>query len=282
MKVLIFGHHGQLGSELVKTFGYNHEVIGCSKRDADITDQKAVQQAVNHFEPHCIMNAAAYTQVEAAESNVTEAFAVNAMGAFYIAQAAQRCEAVLVQISTDYVFNGAQPHFVETDRPQPLNVYGASKLSGEQLVMIANKRHYIVRTSALFGEQNPKSSPNFVDRVLISAQKKIEINMVDDLVTSPTYVVDLAKAISGIVDKESPFGTYHITNHGSCSWYEFARSIINIAGLKLKIQPIRTCESQSRIVRPQSSILRSSRNIVLPTWQDAIRRYLKNKSILYP
>ena len=282
MKVLIFGHRGQLGSELATTFRNNHEVIGFSSQDVDITDQEAVKRAVDQFKPHCILNAAAYTQVESAESDAAGAYAVNALGAYYIARAAQRCEAALVQISTDYVFDGAQPYFIETDYPRPLNVYGASKLAGEQLVKIACSRHYIVRTSALFGKRHSKQSPNFVDRMLESARQKCDIKMVDDQFTAPTYVVDLAKAIYDLLKKESPFGVYHITNQGSCSWYEFARYIINTVGIISKVRPIRTCESPSFIVRPRSSILISNRKIILPSWQNAIQRYLISNCILHP
>ena len=275
MKVLIFGHRGQLGSELATTFRNNHEVIGFSSQEVDITNQEAVKWTVDQFKPHCILNAAAYTQVESAESDAAGAYAVNALGAYYIARAAQRCEAALVQISTDYVFDGAQPYFIETDYPRPLNVYGASKLAGEQLVKVAGIKHYIVRTSALFGKQQGRKPLNFVDRLLESARQKCDIRMVDDQFTAPTYAVDLAKAIFDLLKKESPFGVHHITNQGSCSWYEFAKYILNAAGLPSKVQPIRTSESLSVVARPHSSILQSNHKIVLPSWQDAIKRYIK-------
>ena len=276
MRLLILGHYGQLGSELLDTFKNTHEVKGLDIHDIDITKQQVVNNICSQFRPHCIINAAAYTQVEAAESDALKAYKVNALGAYYIAQQANELNAIFVQISTDYVFGNTKSRYIETDYPCPLNVYGASKLAGEQLVKIACNRHYIIRTSALFGKQKSGQNPNFVEKMLTLSKRKLDISIVNDQFTSPTYVVDLAKAIYNLLEKKSPFGVYHITNKGSCSWYEFAKYILNAAGINVKVKPIQSSESPSVIVRPRSSILRSVHNNILPPWEDAIERYVKD------
>tara|TARA_B100000315_G_scaffold157285_2_gene145889 strand:- start:1810 stop:2658 length:849 start_codon:yes stop_codon:yes gene_type:complete len=276
MRVLILGGHGQLGSKLISIFKSDHELLSFGHQEVDITDEYAVEQAFVKYKPHYVLNAAANTQVEANESNASAAYAVNAIGAYYVALAAHRYKAVVVHISTDYVFDGKRSYYVETDFPSPLNIYGASKLAGEQLVAIANKRHYIVRTSALFGEKQVGSPPNFVDFVVLSARNKNNIKMVNDQYTTPTYTDDLGKAIYDLLEQELPFGIYHITNKGSCSWYEFALHILKEAEITYKIQPIKSSESPSEIVRPRSSILRSNYSFDLPSWKNAVKRYLNN------
>ena len=276
MRVLIFGRHGQLGSTLTNIFKRNHKVLSLGHQEVDITDQYVVEQAFVKHKPQYVLNAAANTQVEANESDAFGAYAVNAIGAYYVSLAAHRHKAVVVHISTDYVFDGKRSYYVETDSPSPLNIYGASKLAGEQLVAIANKHHYIVRTSALFGDKQVGSPPNFVDLVISSALNKNNIKMVNDQYTTPTYTADLGKAIYDLLEEELPFGIYHIINNGSCSWYEFALYILKEAGITYKIQPIKSSESSSNIVRPRSSILRSNYSFDLPSWEDAVKRYLFN------
>jgi dTDP-4-dehydrorhamnose reductase len=276
MRVLIFGRHGQLGSTLTNIFKKNHKVLSLGHHKVDITDQYVVEQAFVKHKPQYVLNAAANTQVEANESDAFGAYAVNAIGAYYVSLAAHRHKAVVVHISTDYVFDGKRSYYVETDSPSPLNIYGASKLAGEQLVAIANKHHYIVRTSALFGDKQVGSPPNFVDLVISSARNKNNIKMVNDQYTTPTYTADLGKAIYDLLEEELPFGIYHIINNGSCSWYEFALYILKEAGITYKIQPIKSSESSSNIVRPRSSILRSNYSFDLPSWEDAVKRYLFN------
>ena len=274
MRILLFGHKGQLGSGLLNTLKSTHEVMGLDIDDIDISNKKAVDQACRKTKPHCILNAAAYTQVESAETDALRSFEVNALGAYHVAQAAQEVEATLVQISTDYVFGNTRSWYVETDTPYPLNVYGASKLAGEQLVKIACSSLYIVRTSALFGKQRNEKHPNFVKRMLTLAREKREIRVVNDQFATPTYVVDLAKAIYNLLERRPPFGIYHITNKGSCSWYEFARYVLDVAGVESEVQPIKSSQSGSNIDRPRSSILRTKYDIILPTWEDAVKRYL--------
>ena len=276
MRVLIFGRHGQLGSTLTNIFKKNHKVLSLGHQEVDITDQYVVEQAFVKHKPQYVLNGAANTQVEASESDAFGAYAVNAIGAYYVSLAAHRHKAVVVHISTDYVFDGKRSYYFETDSPSPLNIYGASKLAGEQLVMIANKHHYIVRTSALFGDKQVGSPPNFVDLVISSALNKNNIKMVNDQYTSPTYTEDIGKAIYDLLEEELPFGIYHIKNNGSCSWYEFALYILKEAGITYKIQPIKSSESSSNIVRPRSSILRSNYNFDLPSWENAVKRYLLN------
>jgi len=205
------------------------------------------------------------------------------LGAFYVAKAAQTIGATVVYISTDYVFDGLKKYFTEKDTPNPLNVYGSSKLAGEYLTKIANPKNYIIRTSALFGKgKGPKG--NFVSRLLDKARSGMEIKMVNDQFTSPTYTVDLAKTIQKIIRKKLPYGVYHITNQGSASWYGFGKEIIKLMKINSKIVGIKTDMSSSGIKRPMYSVLinhnLNQKKISLPSWQNSLARYLKEEDLI--
>lgn len=279
-KILIFGALGQLGHDLVNEFSNNYQVIGLDRKEADITDNKAVIDIIQKNKPDIIINAAAYTKVEDSELNPQTAYEVNALGSFYLAKAAESLKSKFVLISTDYVFDGVKRSYNEKDCPNPINVYGASKLSGEQLAMIACSNFLIIRTSALFGNQCSKQKLNFVDLMLKLANSQKEIRVVNDQYTKPTYTIDLSKKIKELIDKSAPSGIYHITNNGCCSWFDYAKEIIYCKGLTTKVVAIKTKESNTRIKRPKSPILNNGAikkiNLeILPSWRNALRRYLK-------
>lgn len=277
MKLLITGSKGQLGIELLKQLTGNHEVqlIDTDLDNLDITNQKQVFSLMEKEKPDAIINCAAYTNVDSCETNESNAFKVNAVGARNMASAAYKLNAKIVQVSTDYVFDGTgSTPKREYESTNPVSVYGKSKELGELLVRQTNPRHFIVRTAWLYGEGN-----NFVRTMLKLAQDKKEIGVVKDQFGSPTSTVDLAKCIINLIHTES-YGTYHATCEGQCSWYDFARKIFEIKGLDIKVNPITSEELNRPAPRPKFSVLdnfmlkliglNSFRN-----WEEAIEEYLE-------
>ncbi|HDP70188.1 MAG TPA: dTDP-4-dehydrorhamnose reductase, partial [Actinobacteria bacterium] len=212
-----------LGSDLVKVlslptgrYGSEHDIVGLSHRELDITNKKDVDICISNNKPDMVIHAAAYTDVDGCESNRDLAFKVNAEGAKNVASACRVIGSAMVYISTDYVFNGIKnAPYMEEDKTFSTNTYGESKLLGEEHVSSILKDYYIVRTSWLFG----KNGKNFVETILRLAREKDELRIVNDQVGSPTYTFDLAKAIKVLISKRS-FGCYHVSNQGFCSWYD--------------------------------------------------------------
>ena len=281
-KVLIFGSEGQLGFDLTRVFGNDYKVFALNRANVDITNAKAVSEIIAKDKPELILNAAAYNKVEAAEADSDEAFQVNKLAVGNMAKAAAEIGAVFIQVSSDYVFDGSKDFFIETDAPNPLNVYGASKLGGEELVKASGAKYYLIRTSSVFGVKSAKQKMNFVDTMIARAKEGQVLEVVNDQIMSPTYSFDLAGKIKELIEKPSPYGIYHITNQGSCSWYEFAIKILELMNLKTNIIAINTQESGAKVNRPKKSILKSSALekaglAPMPTWQNALQRYLKEK-----
>ena len=220
MKVLITGSNGQLGLELSRQFKkYSNEftIIETDIHNLDISNRSEVFQFVNQEKPNIIINCAALTNVDLCESEEVKAFQINAIGAQNLSSAANKVGAAIMQVSTDYVFDGRSNIPIRETHPiNPINFYGKSKALGEILVRETNPRHYIVRTAWLYGEGN-----NFVKTMLKMAKEHKEINVVQDQIGSPTSTVDLAACMISLLETES-YGTYHATCEGSCSWYEFA------------------------------------------------------------
>lgn len=230
MKLLVIGAEGQLGSEVAALAEGRHAVTGVGREDCDITDLNSLREVVRGCLPDGIVNAAAYTDVDGCEANRLRAFRVNALGARNVAIAARECGAKLIHVSTDYVFSGEKgAPYHEFDEPHPINLYGQSKLLGEQLVKEQTSCFFIVRTSWLYGSHGK----NFVNTMLRLAREKAELNVVDDQRGSPTYAKDLAAQISTLLDTDL-FGTYHAAGHGECSWFEFALEIFRNAGHRVE------------------------------------------------
>lgn len=237
-KILVTGANGQIGRHLVKRLKGNTTLLATDKQALDITNRQAVFTTVQNFQPDVIINAAAYTQVDKAESEPEQAMAVNADGAKYLAQAAQSIGAVLLHISTDYVFDGTKKTpYTETDIPNPINVYGKSKLAGEQAVTAACEKNVIVRTSWVFSEYGN----NFVKTILRLAQTQDAIEVVSDQIGGPTYAGDIAKlliAMAGTIvgSVEFNYGVYHYCGTPYVSRYEFAKTILAQSGRKGVLQ----------------------------------------------
>lgn len=257
MKILITGAAGMLGTDLQKALGPQHELIPTDVigdvRFLDVTDTQQVFGAVDECRPDLVVHAAAYTDVDGCERGPDKAFYVNALGTWNVAAACWQSNSALVYISTDFVFDGEKGEpYTEYDRPNPLGHYGASKLAGEEHVRTLCACHYIVRTAWLYGEHG-KSFPS---AILNAAREKKELKVVADQVGSPTLTADLATVIRDLI--ESPlYGTYHVTNKGSCSWHDFAKRILQLAGINdVEVKPIRAEEWPSPTKRPKYSVLR--------------------------
>ena len=276
MRVLVTGATGMLGRALLPVLQKRHHVIGLGSADCDIRDANAVSETVCRHRPELVINLAAYSDVDGCETDVDRAHDVNGTGAGNVARACREAGAAMVHISTDYVFDGSKsgPYF-ENDLPNPINAYGRSKLLGEQLVMASLDRHFIVRTSWLFG----RHGKNFVDTILRIAQRLSELRVVDDQRGAPTYTCDLADSLAELITTTN-YSIYHATAAGDCSWFEFAQSIIELsqtAGVKLL--PVSSQEYVRPARRPANSVLANRRlselNLRLaPHWKDGLRRYL--------
>ena len=277
MKVLVTGAGGQLGYDVCKALiAQNVENKGVDIADFDITDAKAAHDHIEDYQPDAVIHCSAWTAVDKAEDEPDKVRAVNTEGTRNIALACREIGAKMLYISTDYVFPGSGERYYEPDDPTgPLGVYGETKLGGELAVRELLERYFIVRISWVFGE----NGNNFVKTMLRLAETRTEVSVVSDQIGSPTYTADLAPLLCDMIATEK-YGVYHATNEGICSWAEFAREIFRLAGKDVKVHPILTSDYPTRAVRPLNS--RMSKDKLeqmgfsrLPSWQDALGRYLK-------
>ncbi|HKT88442.1 MAG TPA: dTDP-4-dehydrorhamnose reductase [Candidatus Sulfotelmatobacter sp.] len=277
MRVLIFGATGLLGKALVREWG-GDEVTGLSSRDVDIRDGSQVQRTVSAIRPDWIVLSAAYTDVDGCESKPELVFSVNRDGPVHVAKAAKEVGAKLLFLSSDYVFDGQKTSPYETDdRRNPQSVYGRSKAEAEVGLLETLPECCIARTSWLFGS----GGKCFPDTILKIAASRPALDVVDDQRGSPTYSVDLARAIVQLCRKNA-HGIVHVTNSGNCTWYEFAREIIADAGLPTEVRPT-TSERMARPApRPAYSVLSATSlhryGIEMPSWKDALKRYLQERA----
>ncbi len=276
VRILITGSNGMLGRDLSALLCARHEVRGADLPGVDITNLRLVRGAIPGTGLDAVIHTAAFTAVDDCERRPEFAFQVNAEGTRNVAIACREFSVPLCYISTDYVFDGRKPApYVENDGPNPLNVYGASKLQGEKYVAELLPAAWIVRTSWLFGPLGK----NFVRTILERARQGNPLRVVDDQFGAPTYTVDLAEILEWIVMKGKA-GIYHATNHGYCSWFEFAGEILRQAGLShIPLAAIPTLASDRPALRPRNSRLAHTRLEseglgLLPPWQDALKRYL--------
>ena len=282
MKVAVTGAKGQLGSDLCRAL-HDFEVIPFTHADIEIGDMASVREAMVKHKPAVIINTAAYVRVDDCEDEGERASRVNALGARNVAVVAQELGAKLVQISTDYVFGGEAElrttPYTEFDTPIPLNIYGKSKLVGENLVCHFCLRHFVIRASALFGVAGSSGKGgNFIETMLRLGGERDELRVVSDQVFSPTYTADMARKIAQLVTTEY-YGIFHITNRGACSWYEFTAEILRLAGLKTAVVPITSNQYPQKAPRPRYSVLDNYHLRLLGMddmrpWQEALEDYL--------
>ncbi len=285
MKVAVVGAEGQLGSDLCRQLA-SVELVPLTHAQIEVSDMGSVRQALVKHHPAVVINTAAFHRVDDCESSQDKAFLVNALGARNVAVVSQELGAKLVFVSTDYIFGGeGEPHaapYTEFDIPVPLNLYGKSKLAGENLVQHLCSRHFIIRTSGLFGVAGSSGKGgNFVETMLRLAKERAELSVVNDQVFSPTYTDDLAKKIVQLIDTEY-YGVFHVTNSGACSWYEFTKEILKLAGLNTPVLPITSDQYPQKASRPRFSVLDNYQLRLLQmddmrSWQEALEDYMREK-----
>ena len=274
MKILITGASGMLGYDLQETLK-NHELILFNSKTLDITNKQIVNEKIGKIEPDIVINAAAYTNVDACEKNYDDAYKVNALGPKNLAKVCKELDIPLVHISTDYVFNGEKnTPLKEEDEIGPKTAYGKTKLEGEIFIQETCNKYFIIRTAWLYG----CNGNNFVKTMLELAKNNNEINVVNDQVGSPTYTFDLAIAISKIIETDD-YGSYHLTNSGSCSWYEFSKEIFKLSNINIKVNPVSTEEFPRPAPRPKYSVLSDEKWInkgfkPLRNYKEALKDYL--------
>ncbi|MCI7260038.1 MAG: dTDP-4-dehydrorhamnose reductase [Selenomonas sp.] len=277
MKVLVTGASGQLGFDCVKELERRHIVVrGVNSKDFPLTDFAVMQQYLLDYKPDAVIHCAAYTAVDKAEEEAAACEAVNVIGTRNLAKLCHEIDAKLLYISTDYVFAGDGDKFYEPqDEKKPQNVYGLSKLKGEQAVAAELEKYFIVRISWVFGI----NGKNFIRTMLNLSKTHTELNVVNDQIGSPTYTSDLAVLLADIIQSDK-YGIYHATNEGTCSWADFAREIFKQARKAVKVNDVPATAYPTKAKRPYNS--RLSKACLdkagfkrLPAWQDAVKRYLQ-------
>lgn len=283
MKVLVTGFTGQLGHDCVAELRlHGIETRGVASRNFSLTDAKAARAYIEAYHPDAVIHCGAYTAVDRAEDDKEKCMAVNAEGTRTIAEICRDIDAKMIYISTDYVFPGDGEQFYEVDDPKgPQNVYGASKLAGEQYVQSLLQKYFIVRISWVFGI----NGKNFIKTMLKLSESHDKLTVVDDQIGSPTYTRDLAVLLAEMVLSDK-YGVYHATNEGICSWADFAKEIFRQAGRSTQVTPVSSSAYPTRAKRPKNSRL-SKASLTkagfphLPRWQDAVGRYLIELSAEY-
>jgi dTDP-4-dehydrorhamnose reductase len=266
-----------LGRDAVRAArAVNHEPIPLGHEELDIRDREAVERAVIQSNPGAVINCAAWTDVDGAESHLDEAMEANATGAGIVAAAAASLNVPVIYPSSDYVFDGTDEEgYIESDETGPLSAYGKSKLAGEEETAAANPRHFIVRASWLFGV----NGRNFVDTMLGLADTQDEVVVVRDQVGCPTYTAHLAEGLVRLLDGDQ-YGIHHMAGGGRCSWYEFAVEIFSQAGVDCRVLSATSDMLDRPAPRPAFSVLESEREhpILLPDWRDGLRDYLTERA----
>ena len=275
MRFVITGAAGMLGQDVAAAArGAGHEVVAFTRADLDIADGAATEEALRGASPDVVVNCAAWTDVDGAESSPEQALAVNGAGAGNVARAAAAAGAWTIHVSSDFVFDGAKRSpYLESDPVGPLSSYGRSKLAGERDVAAdAPERHTIVRSSWLFGA----GGPCFPATILRLAGERDELKVVDDQIGCPTFTGHLAQALVDLATRQSPpVGILHVAGEGICSWYEFAREIVAASGVSCEVRTCSTAEMPRPATRPAYSVLRSGRDApVLPDWRRGLAEYI--------
>jgi dTDP-4-dehydrorhamnose reductase len=287
MRLLVTGGAGMLGQAVAAAATrLGHDVVALSRAELDVTDADHVRRVVAAAEPRAVVNCAAWTDVDGAETAEAAATAVNGDGAGNVARAAAEVGARIVHVSTDYVFDGEREHagggagepWIESDPVNPLGAYGRSKLAGEQQVAAATPEHAIVRAAWLYGA----GGRNFVDTMLALGDERDEVSVVTDQVGSPTWTVHLAEGLVELAERGGDVGILHATGGGACSWYELAVEVFDRAGMRCRVLPTTSDRFPRPARRPAYSVLGTERDEapVLPPWQDGVAAYLSEKAVV--
>ena len=282
MKVAVIGSNGQLGQDLLRTAPAEVEVIPFTRKDFDITDRaKVLENLSGGSSFDVVINTAAYHGTDACEEEPDKAFLVNSAGVKNLVDACALSGAVFVHISTDYVFDGKKlemkvPYF-EDDQPNPINIYGISKYAGEITIKNYLEKYYIIRSSSLYGTAGASGKGgNFPYTILKKAKEGESLRIIDDMYMVPTHTRDLAEAIWKLIIHNFTYGIYHITHTGYCTWYEFAKKILEYAGIKAHIEPVNHTEFPTRARRPLWSVLATRNgNIQMCHWEEGLSKFMR-------
>jgi len=284
MRITVIGSRGQLGHDLVPRLAADgHQLTGLTHQQISIEDPASVEAAFEDNPPELVINTAAYNKVDQAETSPEAAFAINALGPRNLAQYCHQKDIRLMHISTDYVFGldrQRQSALNELDAPGPLSVYGQTKLAGEYFVRAICPQHYVVRTCGLYGKAGKTGNGNFVETMLRLGKERDELSIINDQHCTPTSTCDLSTAIARLVQTDH-FGLYHATNQGQTTWFEFAQTIFELAGIDVKINAISTEQFNAAAERPRFSVLDCSQlqkatGFSIPHWQEALKHYLES------
>jgi dTDP-4-dehydrorhamnose reductase len=284
MDIALLGANGQLGTDLHRALD-SHKVVPLTIDDFDVTDHARTRAVLTGLRPAAIVNTTAFLRVDDCETQAETAYAVNAASVLNLVRVANDLDAVFVHFSTDYVFDGtARQPYTEESQPFPLSVYANSKLAGELLVRAYAKKYFLIRSSGLYGcAGSMGKGGNFVETMLGKARRGETIRVVNDQTLTPTYTIDLANQVSILLSTRH-YGLFHATNEGSCSWFEFARAIFELAGVDAKLSPTTSSEYKAPAARPANSVLENARLKSLGLnrmrdWREALAAYLRDKSL---
>jgi len=289
VRIAIVGANGQLGNDLVKVLRPLHDLTPLTRADVQVTSPESVEAMLRTHQPELVMNMAAFHKVDVCEDEVEPAFAVNAYGVRTLALACRAHKAVLLHMSTDYVFGGDKTRstpYVETDTPAPINAYGISKLAGELFVQYLMDRYYILRVCGLYGVAGSAGKGgNFVELMLRLAREGKPIKVVDDQRLTPTYTVDVAHQIAALIETRR-YGLYHATSQGDCTWYEFAAEIFRQSGLSPDLGRARTGDFGEKATRPAYSVMENKALQAIGLdqmrlWQEALAAYLAERGQIH-
>jgi dTDP-4-dehydrorhamnose reductase len=282
MRIALLGANGQLGQDLTRVLA-DHEVLPLTRHDFDVQDHPRVRSVLESLRPDLVLNTTAYHRVDDCETRPELAYGVNALAVLNLVRIANDLDATLVHISSDYVFDGASNvPYTESSDPFPRSVYANSKLAGEYLVRTTAKRYFLIRTCGLYGRAGSQGKGgNFVEVMLRKARAGEAIQVVNDQELTPTYTLDLARQMALLLPTRH-YGLYHMTNEGSCSWFEFAQTVFETAGVKANLSPTTSALYKSPALRPRFSVLENARlkdlNIHrMLHWRNALKEYFGEK-----
>jgi len=278
-KVIVFGGNGQLAQCLKKTGSKQLDLVYFSSDDVNILEESHLKEVFKTHAPDIVINCAAYTAVDLAEDEPLKAAAVNAQAPEAIAHLCAQYDALLIHVSTDFVFDGNAAHPLdESEAPNPINTYGKTKLLGEEAIIRNWDKHIIIRTSWLYSE----FGNNFLKTMIRLGKERDELGVIYDQVGSPTYAIDLAELIIKLAEAEiTTYGLFHYSNEGTASWYDFAHAIFKSTGLSVRLRPMRTSEYPTKATRPAYSVMDKSKikeafKITIAHWQDSLDRCINN------